>query len=106
MSNSEHQDTPVQCNEQERDGSEATPPRKINEPSAQGGDGTNIMNFRIITEEKEYKWSLLQDMASYANDNSEKYISEKDVKESILIKTPRPDNLAQLQNWTITCRSF
>ena len=106
MSNSEDQDTSVQCNEQERDGSEATPPRKINEPSAQGGDGPNIMSFRIITEEEEYKWSLLQDMASYANDNSEKYISEKDVKEAILIKTPRPDNLTQLQNWTITCRSF
>ena len=32
-------------------------------------------------------------MASYANDNSEKHIPEKDVKEAILIKTPRPENL-------------
>ena len=32
-------------------------------------------------------------MASYANDNSENYISEKDVKEAILTKTPRPENL-------------
>ena len=32
-------------------------------------------------------------MANYANDNSEKYIPEKDVKEAILIKTPRPENL-------------
>ena len=32
-------------------------------------------------------------MASYANDNSEKYIPEKDVKEEILIKAPRPENL-------------
>ena len=31
-------------------------------------------------------------MASYPNDNSEKYIPEKDVKEAILIKTPRPEN--------------
>ena len=46
---------------------------------------------RIITE--EYKWSLSQDMTSYANDNSEKYIPEKDVKEVILIKTPRPEHL-------------
>ena len=29
--------------------------------------------FRIITEEEEYKRSLPQDMASYANDNSEIY---------------------------------
>ena len=32
-------------------------------------------------------------MASYANDNSEKYIPQKDVKEAILMKTPRPENL-------------
>ena len=32
-------------------------------------------------------------MASCANNNSEKYISEKDAKEAILIKTPRPENL-------------
>ena len=36
---------------------------------------------------------VYQDMASYANDNSEKYIPEKYVKEAILIKTPRPENL-------------
>ena len=32
-------------------------------------------------------------MASYANDNSEKYIPEKDVKGAILINTPRLENL-------------
>ena len=32
-------------------------------------------------------------MASYADDNSEKYIPEKDVKAVISIKTPRPENL-------------
>ena len=32
-------------------------------------------------------------MASYPKDSSEKYIPEKDVKEAILIKTPRPGNL-------------
>ena len=32
-------------------------------------------------------------MASSANDNSENYIPEKDVKETILIKTPRTENL-------------
>ena len=91
MCNSEDQDTPVDDNEQERDGSEATSPRKRNGYSAQGGDGPNSKRFRIFTEE-EYKWSLPQDMASYANDNSEKYIPEKDVIEAILIKTPRPEN--------------
>ena len=93
MSNSEDQDTPVDDKEQERDGSEATSPRKRNGSSAQGGDGPNSKRFRIITEEEEYKWSLPQDMASYVNDNSEKYVPKKDVKEAILIKTPRPENL-------------
>ena len=93
MSNSEDRDAPVDDNEQERDGSEATPPGKRNGSSAQGGDGPNSKRFRIITEEEEYKWSLPQDMASYANGNLEKYIPEKDVKEAILIKTARPENL-------------
>ena len=32
-------------------------------------------------------------MASYENDKSKKYILEKDVKEAILVKTPRSENL-------------
>ena len=93
MSNSEDQDTPVDDNEQERDGLEASSPRKRNGSSAQGGDGPNSKRFRITTEEEEYKWSLPKDMASYENDNLEKYIPEKDAKEAILIKTSRPENL-------------
>ena len=63
--------------------------------SAQGGGSPSSKGIRIITEEEEevYKWSLAQDMASYGNDNSEKYIPEKDVKETILIKTPSSENL-------------
>ena len=93
MLNSEDQDTPVDDNKQERDGSETTSPRKRSGSSAQAGDGPKSKRFRIISEEEEYKWSLPQDMASYANDNSEKYIPEKDVKEAILKKIARPDNL-------------
>ena len=89
MSNSEDQDTPVDDNEQERGGSEATSPRKRNGCLAKGGDGPNSKRFRIITEEKEHKWSLPLDMASYANDNSEKYIPEKDVKKAGLIKNTK-----------------
>ena len=64
MSNLEDQDTSVEDNEQERDGSEATSPRKRNGSSAQGGDVPNSKRYRIIIEEEEYKWSLPQDMAS------------------------------------------
>ena len=62
-----------------------------------GGDGPNSKRFRIITEKKEYEWSLPQDMASYTNNNSEKYIPEKDHKGVILIKTPRPKSLDPLK---------
>ena len=93
MSNSEDQDTPVDDNQQESDGSEATSPKERNGSSAQGVDGPKSKRFRIITEEEEYKWSLPQDMTSYANDNSDKYIPEENVNEAISIKTPRPENV-------------
>ena len=97
MSNLEDQVTPVDDKEQERDGSEAISPKKRSWFLAQGGDGPKSKGFRIITEEEEYKRPLLQDMTSYANNNSEKYIPEKDVKEAILIKTPRPENLDRVK---------
>ena len=49
MSNSEDQDTPVDDNEQERDGSVAASPRKRNGSLAQEDDGPNSKR-RIITE--------------------------------------------------------
>ena len=55
MSNSEDQDTPLDDNEQERDGSEATSPRKRNGFSAREGDGSSSKRFKIITEDEEYK---------------------------------------------------
>ena len=36
-------------------------------------------------------------MTSYANDNSDNNIPEKDVKEAILIKTPTLENLDQVK---------
>ena len=41
MSNSEDQDIPVDDDEQERDGSEATNPRKRNGSPSRGDDGPN-----------------------------------------------------------------
>ena len=71
-----------------RGGSKATCPRRINGPSAQGGDGLSSKRFRIITEEEDNKWCLQQAMQM-----KYKYIPEKDVKETILIKTPKQENL-------------
>ena len=97
MSNLEDQVTSVEIKEEERDGSEATSPKKRNGFSAQGGNGRNSKRFRTITKEEEYKRPLPQDMASHANNNSEKYIPEKYVKETILIKAPRPENLGPVK---------
>ena len=44
-------------------------------------------------------------MASYANDNSENYIPEKDVKEAILTKTPRPENLDPVKTRRLPTRA-
>ena len=43
-------------------------------------------------KKEEYRWSLIADMAEYANENSEKFILDKAVKEAILLKLPRPGN--------------
>ena len=72
---------------------EAASPRKRKGSSAQESDDANSKRFRIITKEEEYMWCLPQDMASYTNDNSERYIPKKDVQGVILIKSPRPENL-------------
>ena len=101
MSNLEDQVTPVEDKERERDGSEAIFPRKRNWFLAQGGDGPNSKRLRIITEEEEYKCPLLQDMASYANNNSEKYIPEKDVK-----NTKAREAWSSQKKWMIIYMSF
>ena len=74
-----NQDTPVDDNEQERDGFEATSSRKRNRSSAQGGGGPNSKKLRIITEEAEYNWSQPQDIASYTQMIIQKNISQKKI---------------------------
>ena len=46
-----------------------------------------------MSKEDEYWWSLLADMTEYANENPEKFIRDKDVKEAIWLKLPRPGNI-------------
>ena len=57
MSNSEDRDTTIDDNEQERDSSATTSPRKRNGLSAQEGDDPSSKRFTIITEDEEYKYS-------------------------------------------------
>ena len=66
--------------------------RSHNNPSGHETDGCISKKFKIVSEEGEYRWSLPADMAEYANENSEKFIRNQDVKEAILLKLSRPDN--------------
>lgn len=47
----------IDDNEQERDSSATTSPRKRNGLSAQEGDDPSSKRFTIITEDEEYKYS-------------------------------------------------
>ena len=67
--------------------------RPLNNPSSHESDGCTSKLFKTVSEEKEYKWFLPTDMVEYANENSEKFIPDKDVKEAILLKLPRPENI-------------
>ena len=55
--------------------------------------GVHKKRFKIVSKEKEYRWSLPADMAEYANDNAEKFIPDKDMNEAILWKLPRPEKI-------------
>ena len=65
----------------------------LNNPSGHESDGCTSKRFKIVSEEENYRWSLLADMTEYANENLEKFIPDKDVKEAILLKLPRPKNI-------------
>ena len=47
----------------------------------------------MVSQEEEYRWSHPVDIAKYANENSEKFIPDRDVKEAILLKLSRPENI-------------
>ena len=60
---------------------------------AAGNDAVPYKRFKIVKEEDEFMWSLPDDLCSYANDASEEFITEKQLKEQILLMLPRPSNL-------------
>lgn len=65
----------------------------LNPYSEENGGEPFIKQFKSISKKEEYKWSLAQNVATCANKNTEKYISEKDIKEAILLKFLRSDNI-------------
>ena len=66
-------------------------------------DGSNYRNnegkestdsrFKVVSEEDQYKYSLLSDMAQYANVNFDTYIKEEDLIKAVLIKNPVPESI-------------
>ena len=67
--------------------------RPLNNLSSQERDGSTSKWFKLVSGEEEYRWSLPADIAEYDNENSEKFIPDKDVQEAILLKLPRPENI-------------
>ena len=67
--------------------------RPLNNPSSHESDGCTSNRFKIKSKEDEYWWSLPADITEYANENSEKFIRDKDVKEAIWLKLPRQENI-------------
>ena len=65
--------------------------RPLDNPSGPQNDGCTSKQFEMVSEEEEYRWSHPVDIAKYANENSEKFIPDKDVKEAILLKLSRPE---------------
>ena len=59
--------------------------RPLNNSSGHENDGCTSKRFKIVLKEEEFRWSLLVDMTEYSNENSEKFIPDKDVKERILL---------------------
>ena len=49
--------------------------------------------FKVTTEEDRYRYEILDALIDYANDNFETYILEKEVKSSILLENPVPNNI-------------
>lgn len=56
-----------------------------------GTQRRNLLN--VVSHVEEYRWSAPPEMAEFANKNSEKFIPNKSVKETVLSKLRRPDNI-------------
>ena len=57
-----------------------------------------MIPFEAIPEEAQNNWEVPDEMAKYAKKYSEKYFSEKEVKESITINSPVTTNLPRAKN--------
>ena len=53
--------------------------------------------FNILNQDNQFKWVLPDDVAKYVNFHFNKYVQERDLKESILTKNPVPSNNTEVK---------
>ena len=63
------------------------------EESFEEGNSTKSHRFQIISKSESHKLELPGEMADYVNHQFEWFIPEKDVKESLLVLQPVPENV-------------
>ena len=64
------------------------------------GDKRPYKRFEITSEDEKYRWFLPDSMAEYANKFFEKFISDKELKEAVLLQCPVPDNIHPVRKMT------
>ena len=77
-------------------------PQQVQEVLAEEREGEEVVEpprkrFKITSEEEENAWSLPDEMLEYVNEQFEKYIKEKDLKESIMSLHPIPSNMRKVK---------
>ena len=75
----------------------------MNNPSGHEIDECTSKWCKIVSEKKEYGWSLPTDMAEYANENSEKFIPDKKCERSNLVEVAEA---RKLKSWMIFYCSY
>ena len=58
----------------------------------------NYKRFKVTVEGEDSKWSLPTSLEEYLKENFEKFIPEKNIKESILAHHPKPENMVPGRN--------
>ena len=56
------------------------------------------IRFKAILEEAQNNWKVPDEMAKYAKKCFEKYVSDKELKDSITLNSPVPTNLPKAKN--------
>ena len=53
--------------------------------------------FKVGTEGEDRRWQLPESLLEFIENNFEKYIPDKDLKESVMVPNPKPENMASVR---------